>query len=216
MEQQEKLLSRLKSNLPKNLLLIGPKYSGKKTLINEIIDMSYIWVDNNVETIRSLSKSTNYIFADIDDWAPVCFSAMLKLLEENSEYHYILTCKNIMNIPESIQSRCVIEYMEPYKNIGYYCDNIGQVALVTLELIENALKLNYKDEFDFDVFFTVVCNQLLEKLINGEDVSEQYLITSIYNSNKTIKSLNKKQFVNNWKLDLQGITSSYKNFSKWR
>lgn len=209
MEQQTNLINKLKNHLPNNLLLIGEKYSGKKTLVSEITDNSYIWVDSNVEAIRQI-YDVNCVFADIDEWSPVCFSAMLKLLEEN-EKHIILTCKNILNVPDSIISRCIVEYMEPYKNIGYFCDNIGQLQLINDDLLENALKLNYKEEFDFDVFFTVVCNQLIDKLIKGEDVENAFLITAKYNNIKTLKSLNKKQFITNWKLDLEGQTESWKS-----
>ena len=64
MEQQENLTTKLINNLPNNLLLVGPKYSGKKTLINEIAPDFY-WVEGSVDAIREL-QSSNLIFADID------------------------------------------------------------------------------------------------------------------------------------------------------
>ena len=200
MIQQEKLLAKLKTKLPNNLLLIGPKYSGKKTLVQEITNDTYYWVENKVDIIRQLGHG-NYIFADVDDWSAPCFSAMLKLLEEN-EHSIILTCKNIFNIPESIQSRCIIEYMEPYININKYCDNIGQIGFFSEEMIKYIDKYRYDEKFDFDVYFSVACNRLLERISNGEDVVNEYLITCQYNSNKSLKSLNKKQFIANWQFDI--------------
>lgn len=206
MLQQEKLREKLKI-LPNNLILVGPKYSGKKTLIAEIAPEFY-WVEGKVEYIRQI-KSGDLVFADVDDWSPACFSAMLKMLEENED-HIIITCKNIMNLPMAIQSRCIIERMEPYKNIGRYCDNIGQLEFVTDEMIKSVDKFEYKEEYDLDVYFTVLCNKLLERIINGEDLKKEYLISSKFNASKNLKSLNKKQFILNWELCMKGLSDEWK------
>ena len=73
-------------------------------------------------------------------------------------------------------------------------------------------KFQYKDDFDLDVFFSVACNRLLERVINGEQLTREFLITSKYNSEKNLKNLNKKQFIANWQLDIDGLTESYKRF----
>lgn len=205
MEQQENLTTKLINNLPNNLLLVGPRYSGKKTLINEIAPDFY-WVEGSVDVIREL-QSSNLIFADIDDWANACYSAMLTLLEENEE-HMILTCKNLMNIPTSIQTRCIIEKM-PVTPTGY-CDYIGQVPYYSENMLNAIDKYEYEDEFDFDVYFTVLCNRLLERVTNGEPLEKELLISSKYNSAKNLKSLNKKQFIYNWKMDLLYNTENWK------
>lgn len=207
MIQQEKLLERLKV-LPNNLILVGQKYSGKKTLVQEIAPNFY-WVEGKVENIRKIGKG-DFVFADVDEWSPACFSAMLKMLEENEEDHIIITCKNIMNLPTSIQSRCIIERMEPYVNIGHYCDCIGQIEFATDELVKSVDKLEYKDDYDLNVYMSVVCNKLLERIKNGEDVKKQFLISSKYNAAKNLKSLNKKQFIVNWQLDMKGLSEEWK------
>ena len=205
MLQQENLIEKLKV-LPTNLIILGPKYSGKKTLVNEIAPDFY-WVEGKVEYIRQLNKG-NFVFADVDDWSPACFSAMLKLLEENKD-HIIITCKNIMNLPMAIQSRCIIERMEPYKNIGHYCDNIGQLEYFTDEMIKSVDKFEYKDEYDLDVYFTVLCNRLLDRINKGENLKKEYLISSKFNSAKNLKSLNKKQFILNWELCMKGLSNEW-------
>lgn len=206
MEQQEKLIERLKV-LPNNLIIVGPKYSGKKTLVSEIAP-DFCWVEGKVENIRQIQQS-DVVFADVDNWSPVCFSAMLKMLEENTG-HIIITCNNIMNLPNSIQSRCIIQRMEPYKNIGRYCDNIGQLQFVTDDMIKSVDKFEYKDEYEFDVFFTVLCNRLLERISKGEDLKKEFLISSKFNSAKNLKSLNKKQFILNWNLCMRGLSDEWK------
>lgn len=211
MEQQENLLNKLQI-LPHNLLLIGPKYSGKKTLASEIISNSedvFIWIsEGSVDVIRNLSSEANYVFTDIDDWSEPCYAAMLLLLE-NTYKHIIITCKNIMNLPESIISRCNIETMEPYKNIRNYCDNIGQLEYYSDEMIDYIDKFKYNEKFDFDVFFSIACNRLLYQIKNGKDLTREYLITCKYNSAKNLKSLNKKQFILNWELDIKGLSNSW-------
>lgn len=206
MEQQEKLIERLKV-LPNNLIIVGPKYSGKKTLVSEIAP-DFCWVEGKVENIRQIQQS-DVVFADVDNWSPVCFSAMLKMLEENTG-HIIITCNNIMNLPNSIQSRCIIQRMEPYRNIGRYCDSIGQLQFVTDDMIKSVDKFEYKDEYEFDVFFTVLCNRLLERISKGEDLKKEYLISSKFNSAKNLKSLNKKQFILNWSLCMKGLSDEWK------
>jgi predicted kinase len=206
MEQQTNLIAKLKSHLPNNLIIVGPKYSGKKTLVSELFPDFY-FVDGKVENIRNLSQG-DYVFADIDDWSQASYSAMLKLLEENED-HIIITCKNIMNLPRSIQSRCIIEHMENYKDIADYCDSIGQHLLFTKEMLIDIDKFIYKEEYDFDVYFSVLCNRLLDRIKNGEDLYREYLISSKYNSQKNLKSLNKKQFVVNWQFDLKGLSNEW-------
>lgn len=206
MEQQEKLIERLKV-LPNNLIIVGPKYSGKKTLVSEVAP-DFCWVEGKVENIRQIQQS-DVIFADVDNWSPVCFSAMLKMLEENTG-HIIITCNNIMNLPNSIQSRCIIQRMEPYRNVGRYCDNIGQLQFVTDDMIKSVDKFEYKDEYEFDVFFTVLCNRLLERISKGEDLKKEFLISSKFNSAKNLKSLNKKQFILNWNLCMRGLSDEWK------
>lgn len=206
MEQQEKLIERLKV-LPNNLIIVGPKYSGKKTLVSEVAP-DFCWVEGKVENIRQIQQS-DVVFADVDNWSSVCFSAMLKMLEENTG-HIIITCNNILNLPNSIQSRCIIQRMEPYRNIGRYCDNIGQLQFVTDDMIKSVDKFEYKDEYEFDVFFTVLCNRLLERISKGENLKKEFLISSKFNSAKNLKSLNKKQFILNWNLCMRGLSDEWK------
>ena len=211
MVQQESLINKLKTNLPKNLILVAPRYFGKKTLVSEITDISYVYVDHKIDAIREIDLDGNYIFTDIDDWNVSSYSALLKHLEEGTG-HNIITCRNILNLPESIHSRCIIESLEPYKDIPNYCDSIGQLEYYSDELLSYIDKFQYKDDFDLDVFFSVACNRLLERVINGEQLTREFLITSKYNSEKNLKNLNKKQFIANWQLDIDGLTESYKRF----
>ena len=190
-----------------NLIITGPKYSGKKTLVSEITDESFSSIEGKVENIRALGKG-NFLFLDVDNWSPPCFSAMLSLLEEN-EQHIIITCKNLLNLPDAIRTRCIIEHMEPYHNIKKYCDNIGQVQLCSDEMLQDIDKFIYKEEYDLDVYFSILCNKLIERTANGEDLSRELLVCSKYNILKNLRSLNKKQFIVCWRQDLVYKTKNY-------
>lgn len=207
MEQQEKLLAKLRNSLPNNLIITGPKYSGKKTLVSEITDESFSSIEGKVENIRALGKG-NFLFLDVDNWSPPCFSAMLSLLEEN-EQHIIITCKNLLNLPDAIRTRCIIEHMEPYHNIKKYCDNIGQVQFCSDKMLQDIDKFIYKEEYDLDVYFSILCNKLIERIANGEDLSRELLVCSKYNILKNLRSLNKKQFIVCWQQDLVYKTKNY-------
>ena len=207
MLQQERLRN---ITLPHNLLIIGAKYSGKKTLVKELTDDSFVYVEGTVENIRELESDVNYIFTDVDDWNVACYSAMLYLLENNETAHIIITARNIRNLPNSICSRCVIEHMDAYTNVGNYCDSIGELQFYSDDMLNAVDRFEYNEDFDIDVFFTVLCNRLVDRILNGEDLRKELLVSNKYNAIKSTKSLNKKQFITNWKLDMSGKTDLWR------
>ena len=206
MLQQERLRA---IKLPTNLLLVGAKYSGKKTLVKELVDDSFVYVNGRVADIRELEQG-NYVFADVDDWDNSCYSAMLYLLENNEGNHIIITARNILNLPNSIRSRCVVEHMDAYKDIGNYCDSIGELQFFSNEMLEAVDNFKYQEEFDIDVFFTVLCNRLVDRILNGENLVRELVVSNKYNAIKSTKSLNKKQFIANWELDMKGKSNLWR------
>lgn len=203
---QEKLLSQLKNNLPLNLLLVGKPHSGKITLINELAEYynyPISFVDHNVSSIRSTIyyEDTLYIFEDLDEWSKACCSSLLKILEENRSIHFIITVKNIQNIPNTISSRCQVFQMQPYtiEQIGNeLCSTVGEAKLFSEDLLnfvdkvidnmlttsiwnifklENSIKLKESDEgFDFYLFFNMVESRLYQRIILGtsDELKDQY------------------------------------------
>lgn len=193
--------------LPNNLILVGAKYSGKKEYVKSL-PVDFVWVETgNVGDIRELDKHTDYAFIDIDNWSPASFSALLTFLEQNEDQHMVLTCRNLMNLPRSIQSRCVVQRMEPTE--AGYCDFEGQLPYFSDKMLRAVDHFQYSEEFDFDVFFTVLCNRLLERIKGGENLEREYLICCKYNSAKNLKALNKKQFIVNWELDMRGESNEW-------
>ena len=78
-------------------------------------------------------------------------------------------------------------------------------------MIKSVDKFEFKDEYDFDVYFTVLCNRLIYRIQHGEEnLKYQYLISSKFNAAKNLKSLNKKQFILNWQLCMRGKSDEWK------
>lgn len=194
--------------LPNNLILVGAKYSGKKEYVKSL-PVDFVWIESGkVDTIRELEPTCDYAFIDVDNWSPASFSALLNFLEQNEEQHMVITCRNLMNLPRSIQSRCVVRRMQPTPS--GYCEYEGQLPYFSQEMLKAVDKFQYSEDFDFDVYFTVLCNRLLERIKNGEEnLVKKFLICCKYNSAKNLKSLNKKQFIVNWSLDLRGISNEW-------
>lgn len=246
---QKTLIEKLSKHLPKNVILVGPKLAGKKTLINEIAeskDICVLSIEDNVNAIREIYEydysNVLYLLADIDSWSKNSLNAILKLLEENESSYFCLTCKNIQNLPNTIVSRCQVFYMEPYskEEIGNeYCINIGQANLFSQELlnfvdkvidnidttpIANVFKLeqsiNVADNkgFDFELFFQVMQSRLLSRIIQApsseslDKLNKYIIVTTKYNLEITVKSVNKQKLLWCWVLDMRGDTCGWKDF----
>ena len=203
---QEQLLSQLKTKLPLNLLLVGKPHSGKVTLINELAEYynySIFFVDHNVSSIRSTTyyEDTLYIFEDLDEWSKACCSSLLKILEENKSIHFIITVKNLQNIPNTISSRCQVFQMQPYtiEQIGNeLCGTVGEAKLFSEDLLnfvdkvldnmlttsiwnifkmENSLQLNKTDNgYDFYLFFNLVESRIFTRVstMTSGELFDQY------------------------------------------
>lgn len=228
--------SRLqKINLPNNLLLVGPKGFGKKTLLHEISPYEIIKVDNSVSAIKNLLPvaDTLYLFADFDDWNYLCYSAVLKLLEENTKHKFAITVKNIQSIPDTIVSRCVVEYMDPYteEEIGNdYCTNIWQANECTDELLYivddfitkpcnlNCIKFKQSDNgYDLELFLSVLesrCLSMLSRESSGalnRQINIILYITSKYLLEINVKHSNKKLLYLAWLSEVQHLMEVTQN-----
>ena len=92
-----------------------------------------------------------------------------------------------------------------YKNIKKYCNSIGEYQFYSDEMLQDIDKFVYKEDYDLDVYFSVLCNRLIDRIYNGEHLEKQLEICSKYNALKSLKSLNTKQFIINWNLELEQI-----------
>lgn len=128
---QKNLRSRIEKlidndNFPRFSILVGPKGSGKKTIVPEIAGRmlaNYVKaLDVKIDTIREIIQqsykvvdSTVYFISDADNMSNVAKNALLKVTEEppNNAY-FIMTLEDEHNTLETIRSRATIFYMNRY------------------------------------------------------------------------------------------------------
>lgn len=112
--------------LPRFMLLVGDKGSGKKTLVNEsLYETSFLVYevpDMKVDTIRTMiadsykvSVPTLYCIYDADTMSANAKNALLKVTEEppNNAF-FIMTLQDVHTTLETIRSRAEVFYMEKY------------------------------------------------------------------------------------------------------
>lgn len=118
---QQKLKQKLDKSLPKFIIFVGPKGSGKKTIIKEYFDGIYA-EDNKIDSIRKLIdmayrvRNQYFIMPDADTMSVGAKNALLKVVEECPNNNtFIMTLEDIDNTLPTIRSRAVIYYMDNYK-----------------------------------------------------------------------------------------------------
>jgi len=112
---------------PRFSILVGPKGSGKKTLLHEVVKRlgNYVYVcpDVKIETIRGIIHGAYttfggvsiYIIPDADNMSNAAKNALLKVTEEppNNTY-FIMTLEDENNTLETIRSRGTVFHMDRY------------------------------------------------------------------------------------------------------
>ena len=129
---QHNLQSRIEylivnNEFPRFSIFVGPKGSGKKTLVNWIYQRFGSGILSNigtsVDSVRlSIAQSYTirgsqviYLFADADNMSPAAKNALLKVTEEPpNDCYFIMTLEDENNTLETIRSRGTIFHMERY------------------------------------------------------------------------------------------------------
>lgn len=129
---------------PRFSIIVGPRGSGKKTLIHQIYQnfgsgmLSNIGI--SVDAVRqSIAQSyavrgsqAIYVFADADNMSNAAKNALLKVTEEppNNAY-FIMTLEDEHNTLETIRSRGTVFHMDRYtpdEIMQYITDKYGKTA----------------------------------------------------------------------------------------
>lgn len=108
--------------LPRFCILEGAKGSGRKTLINELLDNPVYIEDIKVDTVRNMiaeayrqRTETFYIIPDADKMSLAAQNALLKVTEEPpNRAYFIMTLEDRQNTLKTIISRATIFTMERY------------------------------------------------------------------------------------------------------
>ena len=147
---------RCNKSIPRFIIIVGDKGSGRLTLTKVILKMLGITgvinecgidaIRNVIECAYTLSSPTMYIFRDADNMSIAAKNALLKVIEEppNNAY-FVMTVQNIDEVLGTIKSRGTILKLEPYsredlklyKDDAYllnYCSNIGQMQMDITDL----------------------------------------------------------------------------------
>lgn len=184
---QKELLERIdnliaENKLPKFIILVGSRGSGKKLLISHIVKkLGSITIGANI-SVNDVRQAINELqnikadkvvctFQDADDMSLAAKNALLKIVEEPPKnVYFIETLESLQNTLDTIKSRATIFNMQPYTpaEIGEYAkkynltsDELGIVA----DICETPgdVDILYKSGIiAFDEYVTTVVNYIAE------------------------------------------------------
>lgn len=124
---QTQLLSNIKKlqsegKFPHFVIFVGPKGSGKKTLLSELFNGVYL-ENSKVESVRKMIdmvyhvENTIFIMPDADSMSLAAKNALLKVVEEcPNDNYFIMTLEDKNNTLETIRSRAIIFTMDNYSS----------------------------------------------------------------------------------------------------
>lgn len=122
---QRNLQSRIEQliendTFPRFSIFVGPKGSGKKTLLLEMFEGIYL-EDNKVDSVRKMIEmvykvgNRTFIMPDADTMSNAAKNALLKVIEEcPNDNYFIMTLEDENNTLETIRSRGTVFHMDRY------------------------------------------------------------------------------------------------------
>ena len=122
---QHQLQSRInqlieENSFPRFSIFVGPKGSGKKTLLLEMFEGIYL-EDNKVDSVRRMIElvykvgNRTFIMPDADTMSNAAKNALLKVIEEcPNDNYFIMTLEDENNTLETIRSRGTVFHMDRY------------------------------------------------------------------------------------------------------
>ena len=122
---QSNLQSRIEQliendTFPRFSIFVGPKGSGKKTLLLEMFEGIYL-EDNKVDSVRKMIEmvykvgNRTFIMPDADTMSVAAKNALLKVIEEcPNDNYFIMTLEDENNTLDTIRSRGAVFHMDRY------------------------------------------------------------------------------------------------------
>ena len=105
---------------PRFSIFVGPRGSGKKTLLLEMFEGIYL-EDNKVDSVRKMIEmvyrigNRTFIMPDADTMSNAAKNALLKVIEEcPNDNYFIMTLEDENNTLETIRSRGTVFHMDRY------------------------------------------------------------------------------------------------------
>ena len=136
-------------NFPRFSIFVGPKGSGKKTFVHEVIqdltDGLYVESGIKVDDVREIisdaykvHSTAIYFIPDADNMSNAAKNALLKVTEEppNNAF-FIMALEDAVNTLDTIRSRAQIFHMDKYypRDLKDYANTIGIKDEEELEII---------------------------------------------------------------------------------
>ena len=148
---QENLKSQIErlienDTFPRFSIFVGPKGSGKKTLLLEMFDGIYL-EDNKADSVRKMIEmvyrigNRTFIMPDADTMSNAAKNALLKVIEEcpNNNY-FIMTLEDENNTLETIRSRGTVFRMDRYtpdEIMQYITEKYGSTAEDNVDIFKS-------------------------------------------------------------------------------
>ena len=170
---QATLRSQIKKQLadgkfPHFAILIGPRGSGKKTLLADLFDGIYL-EDNKIDSVRKMIEmayqvdSKVFILPDVDNMSSTAKNALLKVVEECPNNNtFIMTAQASANILNTLRSRAHIYRMGVYNpvEIEQYIEDTfpkdEHKEAIVKSIAETPGEVNMLWNYDVDAFVAFV------------------------------------------------------------
>ena len=193
---QTKLLERilkLEKNFPQFTIFVGPKGSGKKTLVNELFTRlsipvhSFTGAIDDVRRVIDIASEQRepicYLLPDADNMSVNAKNALLKITEEPpANAYFVITLLDANNTLGTILSRGTCFNLDPYgkeelRSYILYKQYNTEVMNIALSICNNTGEINELFSYDVKAFYkfaeTIVNNIHIPKTGNIFKISKQ-------------------------------------------
>jgi len=200
-ESVKKDLLKLKDKIPPVIIFNGPPKIGKiftaYNFIDEIYnlqsrlythpDIQIFESDTLVFKIELINKLRNsvlvtpfeidkkfFLLRNVDTMNKESFNRILKILEDrNSTDYFILTCKNLDNLPKTVVSRSVVFNFLPILNLKEYFPQLTDLQLKLMQGCPGNFSLIEK--LDLTNLYELIKNLLISiKILSYAEILEKY------------------------------------------
>lgn len=163
----------MNNDLPGFMIIVGPRGSGKKTLVNDRFHGVYLR-DNKVESVREMIQqvytlyNTTFIMFDCDTMSFAAKNALLKVVEEcPNNNRFIMTLSDKNSMPDTIKSRAQIFNMDMYNRDDLstyyveYTESLGvkydtQERIIAIDICETPGEIQMLVQYGVTEFYKYV------------------------------------------------------------
>lgn len=163
------------NTFPRFSIFVGPRGSGKKTLLLEMFEGIYL-EDNKVDSVRKMIEmvyrigNRTFIMPDADTMSNAAKNALLKVIEEcPNDNYFIMTLEDENNTLETIKSRGTVFHMDRYTpdEINEYAEKVlgskpGKIWTDLCEIPGDVEILKKSNPIEFYDYVQLVADNITE------------------------------------------------------